>query len=384
VTARNSNARKTFVITSVAVLTVAGFVALWKLKLLVALLFLGFMIASAMRPGVEKLARYRVPRMVGVLAHYAALAGLLAVFLWFVVPNLLHQVEHAIGNVPQTRQQLGKAAKNSTGIKHDILVGLQKELKKLPKAGGVVHAAIDAGKRAVEILVAIFFVLATAAYWIFERERAEGLVTALLPKSRRKTVTDTWDLVELKLGAYVRASLLLICFVGTVLSFSFWAIGLPYWLLLGILAGIVEIIPVVGPLIAGIVSVGVALTVSVEAAILTAVAVYGLRLLQDYVIQPKVMGDTVGIAPLAVLVVVSAVGLLLGAAYVPLAVPFTAVAATLADVMIRGKRPATEEVPTVFRDGGDLKEYQEETERKERRSPRGRAQARRRSRTRSS
>ena len=49
---------------------------------------------------------------------------------------------------------------------------------------------------------------------------------------------DTWDLVELKLGAYVRASLLLIAFVGTVLSFAFWAIGLPYWLLLGILAGL--------------------------------------------------------------------------------------------------------------------------------------------------
>ena len=65
------------------------------------------------------------------------------------------------------------------------------------------------------------------------------------------------------------ASLLLIGFVGTVLSLAFWAIGLPYWLLLGILAAILEIIPVVGPLLAGVASVGVALTVSVEAAILT-------------------------------------------------------------------------------------------------------------------
>ena len=178
---------------------------------------------------------------------------------------------------------------------------------------------------------------------------------------------DTWDLVELKLGAYVRASLLLIAFVGTVLSLAFWAIGLPYWLLLGILAGIVEIIPVVGPLLAGVVSVGVALTVSVEAAALTAVAVYGLRLLQDYLIQPKVMGNTVGIAPLAVLVVVTGVGLLLGAAYVPLAVPFTAVAATLVDVLVRGKSPATEEVPTVLLQSGDLKEYQKKVETKARR-----------------
>jgi predicted PurR-regulated permease PerM len=370
---RDSLARKTFVVTSVAILTLAGFLALWKLKVLVALLFLSFMLASAMRPGVERMVRVRVPRIGGVLAHYAVFAGLLALVLWFVVPQMLHQVEYAIGNVPQTSRQLGKAAKQTTGIKHDILVGLQKELKKLPHTGNVVHAAVDAGRKAVEIFVGIFFVLAAAAYWIYERERAEQLVVSLLPNRHRKKVKDTWDLVELKLGAYVRASLLLIGFVGTVLSLAFWAIGLPYWLLLGLLAAVLEIIPIVGPLLAGIASVGVALTVSVEAAILTAIAVYGLRLLQDYLIQPKVMGNTIGIAPLAILVVVTAVGLLFGAVFVPLAVPITAVAATLADVLIRGKEPSAEEVPTVLFGSGDLKEYQEETERKARKAERARS-----------
>ena len=371
--ARDSLARKTFVVTSVAVLTLAAFIALWKLKVLVALLFLSFMLASAMRPGVERMARFRVPRIGGVLAHYAVVAGLIAIFLWLVVPNLLHQVEHAIGSVPQTRQHLKQAASQSTGIKHDLLVGLQNELKKLPKAGGVVHAAVDAGRKAVEIFVGIFFVLAAAAYWIYERERAEDLLVGLLPDARRKTVRDTWDLVELTLGAYVRASLLLIGFVATVLSCAFWAIGLPYWMLLGVLCGILEIIPIVGPLLAGVAAVGVALTVSIEAAVLTAIAVYGLRLLQDYLIQPKVMGNTVGIAPLGVLVIVTAVGLLLGAAFVPLAVPITAVAATLVDVLVRGKAPGNQEVPTVPFGSGDLREYQEETERKARKAARPRS-----------
>jgi predicted PurR-regulated permease PerM len=141
---------------------------------------------------------------------------------------------------------------------------------------------------------------------------------------------------------------------------------MPYWLLLGILAGIVEIIPVIGPLAAGVLAVGVALSVSVEAAILAAVAVYGLRLLQDYLIGPKVLGNTVGIAPLAILVVVSAVGLLFGAPYVPLATPFTAVAATLADVLLRGKLASTQEVPTVLFGSGNLQEYQDESKAKAR------------------
>jgi predicted PurR-regulated permease PerM len=137
-------------------------------------------------------------------------------------------------------------------------------------------------------------------------------------------------------------------FVSVVLSLSFWAIGLPYWLLLGIFAGLVEIVPVIGPLLAGVLAVGVGLTVSVEAAVLAAVAVYGLRLFQDYVVNPRVLGHAVGLTPLLVLVGVAAMGFLLGPAYVPLATPFLAVAATLVDVLVRGKDPADEPVPTVI------------------------------------
>jgi predicted PurR-regulated permease PerM len=356
------------VITAVAVLTVAAALALWKLRLVVALLFLSFMIASAMRPGVEVLARRRVPRIVAILAHYAVFFGAFGLLLWFVIPNLLHEVEHAIGNVPQTRADLNKAAQNSTGLKHEVLQALQKELRKAPSFQSLVHPAIDITEKALEVLVGIFFVLACGVYWIYDRDRFVDLVVSFLPTRKRKRIRDTWDLVELKLGAYVRASLLLICLTGTVLSFSFWQLGLPYWLFLGIFAGIVELIPVVGPLLAGVAAVGVALTVSIEAAVLTAVAVYGFRLLQDYVIQPKVMGNTVGVAPMAILVVVSAFGILFGAALVPLAVPFTAVLVTLIDVLVRGREPAHQEVPSVVMPSKSLGKYQEENEKKTRRS----------------
>ena len=99
-----------------------------------------------------------------------------------------------------------------------------------------------------EIFIGIFFVLACAAYWIFEREHAIRLVTSLLPRPRRKVVRDTWDLIDAKLGAYVRGQALLITLVATTLSLAFWAIGLPFWLLVGVFAGFVEIVPVIGPL----------------------------------------------------------------------------------------------------------------------------------------
>src|SRR5207253_2575090 len=123
-------------------------------------------------------------------------------------------------------------------------------------------------------------------------------------------------------------------------------------------------------------AIGVALTVSVQAAALTAVAVYGLRLAQDYIIGPKVLGNTVGIAPMAILVVVSAFGILFGPAMVPLATPFAAVLATILDVLVRGREPAREEVATVVMPTKELAEYQKDTERKARRRTRSRPRAR--------
>jgi predicted PurR-regulated permease PerM len=161
-------------------------------------------------------------------------------------------------------------------------------------------------------------------------------------------VRDTWDLIDAKLGAFVRGQLILIAFVGTVLSLAFFAIGVPFWLLLGIFAGIVEIVPVIGPLAAGAVAIGVGFTVSWKVALGAGIAVLGVRLLEDYIVVPRVLGHAVGLSPLVVLVSVTAIGLLLGGVFVLLAVPIAAMAVTLVDVIVRDKDPAQEEVPTVL------------------------------------
>ena len=332
-----NTAKKAAISTLVAVAIVVAALALWKIKVVIGLLFLGFVIAAAMRPGVDWLARYRVPRGFGVLLHYLALFGLIAVFLALVVPDAVRQVEAAV-----------TAAPSSTGIKHEILSSVEKYLKRLPSARSLVHPAINVTKKAFEILIGIFFAFAVAAYWIFERDRAVDLFTSLLPRPRRKVVRDTWWLIDMKLGAFVRGQVLLIVFVGIVLSLAFWLDGMPYWLLLGGFAGVVEIVPVVGPLAAGVVAVGVGLTVSWQVALGAAIAVIVLRQLEDYYIAPHVLGSAVGLSPLVVFISVTAIGLLLGAFYVLLAIPIAVVLATLFDVILRDKNPADEDVPTVI------------------------------------
>jgi predicted PurR-regulated permease PerM len=344
-----TTARRAFVATLVVVATVAAALALWELKLLIALLLYGLAIAAAMRPGVEWLAGRRIPRPIGIAVHYVGLLGLIGVLIWLAVPAAIHQIEAATGaGIPTSATQLHQAAQHSTGLKHDILTSVERWLRHAPKGSQLVRPALNVTKTALEILVGIFFVLATAAYWIFERDRAMGLFTSLLPRGKRRVARETWELIDLKLGAFVRGQLLVILFVSTVLSGAFWLNGMPYWLLLGVFAGIVEIVPVIGPLVAAVTAIGVGLTVSWQTAVGAAIAVWGLRLLQDYVVVPKVIGHAVGVSPLVMLVTVSAVGLLFGGFYVLLASPLAAVLGTVVEVVVLDRDPSKKEVPTVL------------------------------------
>jgi predicted PurR-regulated permease PerM len=344
-----STAKRAAIVTLVALSIVLVALALWKIRLVIALFFLGIIIASAMRPGVEWLnKRTRLPKGFGVLVHYAALIGLVALLLWLVVPSASSQVQQAIGQVPTSTSDLNQQAAHSHGIKREILVAVQKRLKRLPSGTSLVHPALTVTTTAFEVLVGIFFLFAVAAYWIFERDKTIALVQSLIPRDHRRVTRDTWVLIDQKLGAFVRGELILIVFVAVVLSLCFWAIGLPYWLLVGTVAGVFEIVPVIGPLIAGALAIGVGLTVSWHLALFAGLIVLGVRQLEDYVVIPKVLGHAVGLSPLVVLVSVTAIGILLGPFYVLLAIPIAAVLSTLVDVVLRDLDPAGEDVPMVL------------------------------------
>jgi predicted PurR-regulated permease PerM len=332
--------------TLIVVAIVVTALALWKLKLVLTLVFLAFILAAALRPGIERLARAGIPRGFGLLIHYVVLIGLIALALWMVVPRAVDQVQSALGGT--TKAQIHKEAKRSKGIKHEVLTAIDKRLREVPKAGDLLHPAVEVTLKVFEILLGIFFVLAAAAYWIFERERAVDFVASLLPRPRRKKMRDTWDLIDLKLGAFVRGQALLIVLVGTVLSLAFWAVGEPYFILIGAFGGAVEIVPVIGPISAGVLAVGVGATVSWHVALAAGICVLIVRWVEDYVIVPRVFGEAVGLSPLLVLVSVTAVGILLGGFAVVLAVPLVAVLVTVLDVVVRDVDPAEEDVPTVL------------------------------------
>jgi predicted PurR-regulated permease PerM len=343
----SATARRAAVVTLVSGSIVVAGLALWKIKIVIALLFLGFIVSAAMRPGIEWLQlRARLPRGAGLLLHYLVLVGIVGVVLWLFVPRAIDQVQQA--TTITSTSQLHQQAKHSTGIKHDILTGLDRRLRRLPSGEKILHPALEVTKTAFEVLIGVFFVFAVAAYWIFERDRTIALVQSMLPRKHRRVTRDTWVLIDQKLGAFVRGQLVLIVFVAVVLSTGFFAIGLPYWLLIGAFAGVVEIVPVIGPLAAGALAIGVGLTQSWHMALFAGLIVLAVRQFEDYVVVPRVLGHATGLSPLVVLFSVSAIGLLLGGFYVLLAIPIAAVLATLIDVVVRDVDPAEQDVPAVL------------------------------------
>ena len=314
---------------SAAALAVAGLAfALWQVRTVLILLLLALTLAAAIRPGVEFLGRHRVPESVAILLHFLVVGGAIALFVWLAVPPALHQIGHALGTPPA----------HATGVRERALTWLQQHLHRLPTGTELLHPVATYGHRAGEAVVAIFFTLAATWYCVSERDSILKLLTALAPESKREKARATYLAIDSRLGTYTRLRFAMVFAVGTVLSVGFYVIGLNYWLLVGAFVGLIEIVPVIGPLFGSVLVLAVGVPQSLHIAGLALLWLVVVREFQNYVVNPHI-GRTVGLSPLVTLLSVAVVGVLFGGLAVILAVPFTSAVATLIDVLVLGHEP---------------------------------------------
>jgi AI-2 transport protein TqsA len=313
---------------AIAVTAIA--LGLWKVRSILILLLLALTFAAAMRPGVEWFRRRKVPEPLAILFFFVLVLGLIGVFLWLAVPPALHQLEQALGQ----RNLGGVTVDHSTGVRHDVLVWVDKQLRHLPSGNAILHPVATYGGKATDAVVAIFFTLAATWYWVSERDSMIELLTALSPEAKRAKARQTYLEIDERLGSYTRLKFLMVIAVGIVLSGGFYLVGLHYWLLVGGFVSLAEIIPVIGPLIGAVLVVVVGLPQSLHVVALALLVLVAVREIQSYVVNPHLMGKSVGLSPLVTLVSVSVVGILFGPFAVILAIPVTSAVATLIDVLV--------------------------------------------------
>ena len=324
--------------TAAGLAVVAVAFGLWQVRSIVILLLLALTFAAAIRPGVEWLNRRHVPEPVAILLFFLAAGAIVTLFFWVALPPAIHEVERALNQ----REANGAAVRQSTGIRHDVLVWLNQHLTRLPSGSDLIHPVTTYGHKASNVIVGIFFTLAATWYWVSERDPMIRLLTALVPEGKRDKARTTFLSIDRRLGSYTRVKFGMIFVIGAILSAGFYLVGLNYWLLAGGFVSFVEIVPVIGPLIGAVFVLAIGLPQSLHVALLALLVVVGVRAFQSYVINPHLAGHTSGLSPLVTLVCVSVVGLLFGAFAVVLAIPVTSAVQTLVDVFVLDHDPPPE------------------------------------------
>jgi predicted PurR-regulated permease PerM len=184
-------------------------------------------------------------------------------------------------------------------------------------------------------------VMILSYYWLYYRALAIQSIALLVPINQRAVAIELWNEIENKLGAFVRG-LAILGFVISVLSaIGYLAIGLPYGLTIAVIAGILEAIPYVGPLMTLVLAGLVGLSVSQSMALLAVGIALAIQLVENSIVVPRLMDRAVGVSPVVTLLALAVFSDLFGLLGALLAVPLAAVFQVLLDrVMLRAAAPA--------------------------------------------
>jgi len=176
---------------------------------------------------------------------------------------------------------------------------------------------------------------------LVESDDIFNLFVRLFPRGRRQSVSRVSGLAAEKISAWLGGQMLLGLIIGTMTAIGYFLMGVPYFFVLAVIAGIGEMIPMVGPLLSAIPAVLVALTVSPGLALGVAGYCLGLQFVENNFLVPKVMGQTVGLSAVTVIVSLLIGSELLGFAGALLAVPTAAIIQVLVEELyLAEKDPA--------------------------------------------
>jgi predicted PurR-regulated permease PerM len=325
---RPINRRSPFMIGMTAAFGVAvayGLIELFiRARSVLIIIGLAMFIAAGLDPVVGWLVRRRIPRWAAVLIVVACALGVLAAFLAAAIPplaseatSLAHQIPHYMHNLQDRNSQLGRL---------NLKFHIQERLSKLVTGGGssLIGGVLGAGKLVLSTASFAVAVMVLSIYFLAGLPRIKVFAYQLVPHSRRPRVILIGDEILAKVGGYVLGNFITSVIAGLGTYFWLLAFGVPYPILLAMFVALLDLIPVIGSTIGGVVVTLVALTVSLPVALATLGFYIAYRLAEDYLIVPRIMGRTVQLPAIVSLVAVLIGGVLLGIVGAIVAIPVAA------------------------------------------------------------
>ncbi len=307
------------------VLLVIGFLlAIWQI---LASIFLAFVIAAAVEPGVKLLHKLKIPRLLGALTVYTI--GLLVIISVFysVLPTLVNETKQLSTDLPASYTELvrniqeffGKTPQDGTSSQQ--IKGFISDLQKSLSAGASNIFSLTFNFFGSVVSFLLIFVI--SFYFVLQKDGLESFLKSVIPKAHQEYAIDLWKRVQYKLGKWFQGQVLLGVFAGASMFLALWLMNVKYALTIAFMVGVLEIIPVIGPIIAGLITLVLISFQSPLLAIVAVVIYILIEQLQAYLVLPHVMSKAIGLNPIVLIIALLVAGKLIGFWGVILALPLT-------------------------------------------------------------
>ena len=250
--------------TAVVIGMVATAALAYLLLDILLLLFIGIVVAAALRPWHVMLCRWGVPKGLAVLLIYLFLLIGLVLIALVVGPVLVEQISTFTAEVPGTYANVRSYLQASATAPFHLIGQRLPPFEHLAQtltevAPQLYQGALSVTTSIVKLAAYFVTVLAIGFYWTMEVPRFERLLLSLLAVERRPRALNVWHEIESKLGGFMRGKGLAMLSVGAASALGYALIGLPNVLALAVLAGLLEAVPLIGPILAVVPAVLVAL-----------------------------------------------------------------------------------------------------------------------------
>jgi len=278
--------------------------------ILIAAVFFAYIIYPLVRWMNRKL-----PLIAAVLLVYAAIFVAIVLTLWIVIPPLSDDIAALVRAYPAIVHKISAFVNDpSNPVLRRAPLGVRAELAKFPDqiVGWAQMHGVQAAEHALSIVMSTATLLAAcvivpvlAAYLLMESEHLKRVFLGLIPQPRRETTLDILSEIERVIGGFIRGQLLVGATVGILITIPLLIMRVPYAILIGVVAGLLDLIPYVGPVIAFIPAFVIALLNNGPVtALLVAVVFIAANQLEGHIIAPNIVSRTIELRPLAVLLAI--------------------------------------------------------------------------------
>lgn len=290
----------------------------WLLARPLALLGLAIAVAAALDPEVELLAR-KLPRALAVVIVYLVVMAIFGVIGWVIFPPLISQFQQVITNLPAFIQEAQNWFSHFGQISFNSLLNML--TSQLGSASSsLIQLPIGIINSLFEILV-IFFV---SLYGLIQAPAIGRFIISLFPRERGQRVEDVMRHMGKAMGGYIRGALINGAIIGLLMYLGLLVLGVHYPLVLGLLASVFELIPVLGPIFAGIIIILVALSQSFALAVYVLIYAIAMEQLEGHILVPNIMRSQTDVSPTVTILALFAGGVLGGLLGALVAIPVAA------------------------------------------------------------